>query len=69
MIDLTIWLRASNAAEFIDVSTDTICRRALAWRDTAVPGKIRYKLLKLGPDTRMERRYFRPDLELMLVDD
>ena len=67
MNDLNIWLCASNAAESIDVSPDTIHRRALVWQDKAVPGKIRFKLLKLGPDTRMERRYYRPDLESWLL--
>ena len=33
---------------------------------TAVPGKLRYKLLKLGEDTWRERRYFEPDLEALL---
>jgi hypothetical protein len=62
-----IWLSVSSAAEFLDVSTDTILRRVIEWTDSPVPGKVRYKCLKLGEGTRMERRYYRPDLETLLV--
>ncbi len=60
------WLSLSGSAEFIDVSTDTIGRRAHSWQKEAVPGKVRFKLLKLGEGTRMERRYYVPDLEAWL---
>ena len=64
----SMWLALSGAAEYIDVSTDTISRRAVEWpKDNApVPGKVRYKHLKLGDDTRQERRYYLPDLVAML---
>ena len=62
-----IWLSVSSAAEFLDVSTDTILRRATDWTDSPVSGKVRCKYLKLGEGTRMERRYYRPDLEALLV--
>ncbi len=61
------WLSLSSAAEFLDVSTDTVLRRAVEWTDSPIPGKLRYKCLKLGEGTRMERRYYRPDLETLLV--
>lgn len=32
-----------------------------------MPGKIRFKLLKLGEGTRQERRYYKPDVEALLV--
>src|SRR5207245_1756702 len=35
--------------------------------DSPVPGKLRYKCLKLGEGIRMERPYYRPDLETLLV--
>jgi hypothetical protein len=65
----TLWFSASGAANFLDVSTDTILRRAIPWPKDNNPilGKIRYKRLKLGENTRQERRYFRPDLESLLV--
>ena len=67
MNDLKTWLSASGAAEFLDVSADTIHRRAIPWQDSPVRGRIRFMLLKLGEGTRMERRYHKPDLEALLV--
>lgn len=67
MNDLTVWQSASGAAKFLDVSADTIHRRAIPWHESQVQGKIRFKLLKLGDGTRMERRYYKPDLEALLV--
>lgn len=61
------WRSRSGAADFLDVSTDTIERRAVPWQDEPVPGKIRFKLLRLGEDTRQERRYYQQDLEALLV--
>ena len=61
------WLSRKGAAEKLDVSVDTIERRAIPWRDDSVPGKLRYKHLKLGEETRQDRRYFEADLEALLV--
>ena len=63
-----MWLALSGAAEYIDVSTDTISRRAVEWPkdNLLVPGKVRYKHLKFGDATRQERRYYVPDLVAML---
>lgn len=61
------WFSLSSAADYMDVSTDTIGRRAVCWQCAPEPGKIRYKLLKLGDGTRMERRYFGEDLEALVV--
>jgi hypothetical protein len=64
------WLSLGSAAEYLDVSTDTILRRAVPWpkdNDDPIPGRIRYKKLMLGEKTRMERRYYKPDLEAFLV--
>ena len=61
------WLSLSNAADYINVSTDTVGRRAIRWQSEAQAGRIRYKLLKLGEDTRLQRRYFVEDLEALLV--
>ncbi len=62
------WLSLSSAAAHLDVSTDTVLRRAIPWSDDVVPGKIRWKFLKLGEDTRQERRYYAPDLDALLVE-
>lgn len=66
MKNITKLASLSEAAEFINVSLDTISRRAALWTDIPRPGKARYKLLKLGDGTRMERRYYVPDLETWL---
>jgi len=63
---MNIWLSLKAAAAKISVSVDTINRRALEWQDEPVPGRIRFKRLKLGEDTRQERRYFEPDVEALL---
>ena len=63
-----IWLSLASAAEFLDLSRDTVLRRATEWQEYSVPGKVRYKYLKLGEGTRMERRYYRSDLEALLVE-
>jgi integrase len=50
----------------IDVSTDTILRRAVPWQPEPVRHRIRYKLLVLDTGTRQERRYFASDVESLL---
>ena len=74
MGERTLWASLSGAAEFIDLSPDSILRRAVEF--TGDPdnihlhlcpeGKVRYKKLKLGKDTRQERRYYVPDLTRLL---
>ena len=61
------WLSRKGAAEKLDVSVDTIERRVIPWQDEPVPGKLRYKYLKLGEETRQQRRYCEEDLEALLV--
>jgi len=66
----TLWASLSGAAEFIDLSPDSILRRALEYRGDpdeihlhpCPEGMVRYKKLKLGKNTRQERRYYLPDL-------
>jgi hypothetical protein len=66
----TDWLSLGSAAEYLDVSTDTILRRAVPWprdSDEPIPYKIRYKVLQLDEDTHADRRYYRPDLDFFIV--
>lgn len=66
----TDWLKLSSAAKYLDVSPDTILRRAVPWprdSDEPIPYKIRYKKLQLDEDTQADRRYYRPDLDLFMV--
>ena len=62
-------LSRKDAAKKIGVSVQTIQRRAIAWDDDVgfIPGKVRFKFLKLDDDTRQERRYYEPDVEALLV--
>jgi hypothetical protein len=70
MNDQKLWASLSGAAELIDVSVDTILRRAVDYE--AEPekihlypcpqGKVRRKKLKLGEGTRQDHRYYTPDL-------
>ena len=70
MCGKTLWASLSDAAEFIDVSSDTILRRGVEFKgnpseihlSTCQDGKIRHMKLKLGVNTRQERRYYVPDL-------
>jgi hypothetical protein len=49
------WLSRKGAAEKLAVSVDTVERRAIPWQDDPVPGKLRYKYLKLEEETRQDR--------------
>lgn len=64
---MNVWLSRKDAAHKISVSVDTVERRAIPWQEQRVPGRIRFKLLRLGEDTRQEGRYFEPDVEALLV--
>lgn len=61
------WFSLGTAAKYLDVSEDTVNRRGIPWQDRPVPGKLRWKHLKLGEGTRMGRRYFRDDLDALLI--
>jgi len=63
------WLSLGTAAEYLDCSADTVCRRAIPWQEEAAKGRIRFKLLQLNEDKskRRERRYFLDDLDALLV--
>lgn len=77
MSEKTMWASLGGAAAYIDVSPDTILRRAVPWPEKRgmphydpgdpVPGKVRWKFLKLGEHTRQDRKYYVPDLEQWLV--
>lgn len=61
-----MWLRGKDAAEHLGVSRDTIERRAVPWKASSVPHRIRYKMLALDEESEPVRRYYLPDLEAML---
>ncbi len=59
-----MWMRAKDAGGYLGVSRDTIERRALAWQDEPVKGRIRFKLLQLEGEP--VRRYFKADVDALL---
>ena len=68
LINVTIWLSAKEAAKKLSVSTDTIERRAIPWRDAGQRYKVRYKYLVLDEGAEPSRRYYEPDVEAMLCE-
>lgn len=70
MSEKTLWASLSGAAQLVDVSIDTILRRAVEFVGNTEEihlhpcpeGMVRFKKLKLGKDTRQDRRYYTPDL-------
>jgi len=74
MTERTLWASLSGAAQLVDVSTDTILRRAVEFLGNpneiqlqpCPEGMVRFMKLRLGKDTRQDRRYYTPDLLLWL---
>ncbi len=62
------WVSCQHAAAMIDLSVDTIQRRAIPDDDKVgyVDGKIRFKELGLNPGKVGDRRYYAPDVLLLL---
>ena len=66
--DGKVWGSLKSATSLIDVSDETIERRALLWQKEPEAYRVRYKLLVLGEDTRANRRYYLPDVLALLGD-
>ncbi len=62
------WLSKQQAAALIDVSHDTIERRAIPWTEQPVRFKVRFKYMKLDAESRPLPRYYRPDVEAFLLE-
>jgi hypothetical protein len=59
------WMTRLEAAEFLRVHPDTIDNHRVLWTEGAViPGKMRYKMLKIG-SSRLPR-IWREDVERIL---
>ncbi len=73
-IEEKLWVGLSKAAEYLDVSDDTILRRAVPYNGDpeeiglhpCPEGKVRCMQLNLGKGTRQQRRYYLPDLNKWL---
>ena len=64
-----MWLSGKEAGEYIGMSRDYVEDRAVPWPDddANVPYKVRYQYIvgKKGADP--VRRYYRPDLDALIV--
>jgi|GEM_PF-1133227 len=67
-IHVQLWLSVKEAAHKLDVSTDTIERRAIPWQPESQPYKVRYKNLVLDKGGNPTRRYYEPDLEKWMYE-
>lgn len=66
------WMTKVQAANHLGLSVDTIERRGIPWQSEPVKFRLRLKYLVLGEDgkgesTRPLPRYFREDVEALLV--
>ena len=64
----TMWYRGKEGSEFVGISRDTLEHRAIPWQPQPVPFKVRFKLLVLDEGAEPVRRYYRPDLEALLLE-
>lgn len=60
------WLSVSEAAKKLSCSAPSIERRAVEWKDQAVPFKFRYVYLVWDEGGEPERRYCEDDLNAVL---
>lgn len=63
---MNYWLSRKETAKQLAKSVDTVSRWAVPWSNDFVEGKIRWKWLVLDAGGRKLRRYFRPDVAVML---
>lgn len=59
-------MRIERAAEFLDVSRDTIEKRLVDWQDSCVPFRIRCARIQLKEGGSAIRSCFRADVEALL---
>jgi hypothetical protein len=55
------WVKCSTLCHYLDISDDTVTRRAIPWQDDHVPYKFRWKEFPLDEDKEPEKRYYFPD--------
>lgn len=65
--EIAMWLGGKDAGLYIGCSRDYVEQRALPWRDDYVPFKVRFKMLVGDPVGQPTRKYYRPDLDALLV--
>jgi len=64
-----MWLSGKEAGEYIGMSRDYVEDRAVPWPDddSYVPFKVRYRFIVGQKGAVPVRRYFRPDLDALMV--
>jgi hypothetical protein len=65
--EIAMWLGGKEAGMYIGFSRDYVEDRAVPWRDHHVPYKVRYRHVIGDEGGQPTRRYYRPDLDALLV--
>jgi hypothetical protein len=56
------WVKCATVCNYLDISDDTVLRRAVPWQDDPIPFKFRYKEMTLDAGGKPEKRYWLPDV-------
>jgi hypothetical protein len=60
------WVKCATLCAYLDISDDTVTRRAVAWQDDPVPHKFRFTEMVLNEGKEPEKRYWFPDAKAFL---
>jgi hypothetical protein len=55
------WVKCATLCNYLDISDDTVARRATPWVEEHVPHKFRWKEMSLNEAAKPEKRYWFPD--------
>lgn len=65
--DEQLWIKASSAAARVDVHRATIEKAGVPWTNAPVKHKVRYRNLVLKEGSSGHRRYYRDDVDALLI--
>jgi hypothetical protein len=68
LAEIATWLGGKEAGMYIGFSRDYVEARAAPWQDDYLPFRVRYKHAIGEQGGQPTRRYYRPDLDALLVD-
>ena len=68
LAEIAMWLGGKEAAMYIGFSRDYVEARAIPWQDDYLPFRVRYKHAIGEQGGQPTRRYYRPDLDALLVN-
>jgi len=66
--EIATWLGGKEAGMYIGFSRDYVEDRAVPWQDDLIPFKVRFKHVIGNEGAEPVRRYYRPDLDALLVN-